>query len=250
MEETKNIDNRRDTENSLSYNKIYSWWQLEDSEIMPLLNEILKELSELKYHPRYFKDIIIILMQLERLGFENIDFNNYVTHMKQRLEENDDASKIEILQLLSDDKEFIQQYNQIVQTLFIVLEAKERTEKEKINESLNLDESWGETFRSGCLGNRQNYMTDKKFFFYIDPSKVISKLQSSSVKDIYLFLDGINEVYNFSNLNDFFKEDVKHLQKVLDRFKIEDLSDGKLIKRIALEKLQTKLAKSLELILK
>lgn len=251
MKEAKNIDEHRDVENSLSFNKIYFWWKLEDSEIMPLLDEVSKELSELKYHPRYFKDIITRLMQLEHFGFKNLNFDNYVPYMKQKLEEHDDAAfKIQNLQLLSDDKGLVQQYNQIVQSLFTVLEAKERTEKEKINESLNLDESWGETFCSGCSDYRQNYMSDKKFFFYIDPIKIISKLQSSSVKDIYLFLDGIKQVYNFSNLNDIFKEDAEHLQVVLDKFKLEDISEGKITKRIALEELKTKLAESLVQILK
>ncbi len=252
MNEHREIERCREAENALSYNTLYAWWYLEDEEVRDLVSCTIVELSEMKYHPRYFKDMIILLMQLQHANFSPFDypktFETFISFMKQRLEENDDEFKIDYFEVLSDNSEFIQKYNLITKPLFDVLRKKEREEKEKINENLDLDESWGDAFKSSCTDNRNSYITGRKFLFYVSPEKVINKLRTSTVKEIYSFLDGIKEIYSFSNLNEFFKDDVDHISEILNALDIDILSDGKTTKRIVLEKLKKKLEESLTLI--
>lgn len=247
------IEQSKEQENALSYNKLYAWWYLEDEEIIHLLNNTLKELSQNKYHPRHFKDMIILLMQLQHANFSPFDYNkfcnDFVGFMKQYMEEVDnDDFNAERLEVLSSDPVLIREYNNIMKPLFNILSEKERAEKEKINNNLDIDVSWGSEFKTSCTQNRHSYMMDKKFLFYVSPKKVIAKLSTSNVKDIYSFLEGIKEVYNFSNLNDFFKNDIEHIKQIMTDMHIEELSNGKATKRIVLEKLKEELTKSLELI--
>ncbi|URJ58980.3 P-loop NTPase fold protein [Paenibacillus polymyxa] len=252
MNEEKVILTSKEAENSLSFNRLYMWWYLEDEQVSVLLENMLSELSEKKYHPRYFKDIIIMLMQLRNQNFSPLEYDNLceacVNYMQQRLETMKDGFTAENLEVLSDDQEFIKEYNLIMKPLFDVLYKKDREEKEKINESMDLDKSWGEFFKSSCLENKSLYTTGHKFLFYVNPEKVIEKLSTSTVNEIYSFLDGIKEVYSFSNLNDFFKDDINHINKIIDKLNIEELSNNKTTKRIALEKLKVKLENSRDLI--
>ena len=77
---------------------------------------------------------------------------------------------------------------------------------------------------------------------------MIEKLSTSTVKEIYSFLDGIKVVYSFSNLNDFFKDDINHINVILEKLNIDVLSENKITKRIVLEKLKSKLEESRDLI--
>lgn len=248
MLEQKSIDENHAFINALKYNLLYSWWELEDSQIEQLLKDILQELSEMKYHPRYFKNMIITLMQLNYHGFNGIDFKRYVDLMELRLEQKEDEFKNESLHVLSDDKVFVADYMKIAQPLLTIIENKERKAKEIINDSLKIDKSWGDVFYKGCCDNKQNYLSDKKFFFYLEPEKIIGRIKGSSVKDLYLFLDGIKEVYSFSNLNDFFKADIEHIAETIDKLNIEQLSEEKITKKLVLTKLYDKLQESLKLI--
>lgn len=254
MNELKEREQCSKAENALSYNTLYAWWYLEDDEVCDLLSITIKELSEMKYHPRYFKDMIILVMQLQYAKFPHINytdtFESFTKFMVQRLEQCDENFKTEHLEVLSDDFEFIQKYNLVAQPLLDVLRKKDREEKERINQSLDLDESWGDAFKESCADNRNSYLTGYKFLFYVSPEKVIGKLRSSTVKEIYSFLDGIKEVYSFSNLNDFFKDDIDHISEILAALDIDVLSDGKTTKHIALKKLKTILEESLALIQK
>ncbi|MNW32606.1 KAP family P-loop domain protein [compost metagenome] len=252
MNEEKEISVSKEAENSLSFNRLCMWWYLEDEQVSELLKNMLSELSETKYHPRYFKDIIIMLMQLRNQNFSPLEYDDLcescVNHMQQRLETMKDGFTAENLEVLSDDQELIKEYNLIMKPLFDVLYKKDREEKEKINESMDLDNSWGEFFKSSCSENKSLYTTGKKFLFYVNPEKVIEKLSTSTVNEIYSFLYGIKEVYSFSNLNDFFKDDINHINIILDKLNIEGLSNNKTTKRIALEKLKAKLENSRDLI--
>lgn len=250
MIEQKSIDENNEVKNALKYNLLYSWWELEDSKIEQLLKDILQELAEMKYHPRYFKDMIITLMQLKTNDYNGIDYKQYVDLMKLRLEQKEDEYKSESLHVLSDDKEFVDDYMKIAQPLLLVLENKERKAKEVINSYLQIDKSWGDVFYQGCYDNRKNYILDKKFFFYLEPEKIIECIKDSSVKDLYSLIAGIKEVYNFSNLNDFFKADIEHITETIEKLDIEKLSEGKITKKIALTKLRDKLQESLKLITK
>ncbi len=254
MKEAKEIEAYKAAENALSYNKLYAWWYLEDEEVSSLLESMIRELSEKKYHPRYFKDMIILLMQLRQAKFSPFDFckscDDFVNYMKQHLEEISDDFAAENLEVLSDNQEFISEYNSIMKPLFDVLHKKDREEKEKINENLDLDKSWGDCFKSSCTENRDRYMAGHKFLFYVSPEKLIDKLSTSTVKEIYSFLDGIKEIYSFSNLNDFFKDDIDHINVILEKLNIDALSCNKTTKRIILEKLKHKLEESRDLIQK
>ena len=252
MIEEKKVFEYRVAENALSYNMHDSWWYLEDYEVYSLIDTIKNELAEKKYHPRYFKDIIIMLMQINRYNFIKFNFqetcDDYVMYMKQCLTTLSDDFESEILEVLSDNVAFINEYNLIMKPLFDILNKKESEEKEKINKSFNLDESWGNFFKACCKENKDLYMDKKKFLLYVNPEKVIEKLRTSMVRDIYSFLEGIEEIYSFSNLNDFFEGDIEHINIILRLLNIDELSDDKITRRIVLEKLKRKLEESRDLI--
>lgn len=248
MEEHKIDDEYKAAQNSLTYNALAQWCELDDEDIENKLSIIIEELEKKKYHPRYFKSIIITLMQLEYNGFKMIDYNNYISKMKMYFEEMEGDFKKAYLEASSDDKEFLDKYNNIISPLTNILEAKKKEQNVSINNCFLINETWGEEFYKYCYNNRQAILLDKKFFFHIKVDKVIEKLKKSKVKDLYDLLSGIKEVYSFSNLNDIFKADINNLNKMIDLLDIDELSGGKITKKIALEKIKDKLEESLKLI--
>ena len=62
------------------------------------------------------------------------------------------------------------------------------------------------------------------------------------------FINGIRKVYSFSNLNDFFKPDIPNLKDILERIDIDELSQGKKTRKMAVETLKSRLQEYLKLI--
>ena len=193
--------------------------------------------------------MIFTLMQLEEIGFSSITLSYYekiISQMANCLESTDEEIKIEHLEFLSSDAKFIEKYNTIAQPLFDIIKKNNANEKERINDCFDNESSWGNAFAEFCQKNKNEYMLDYKFFYYLNIEKIIEMLKTSSVENIYDFLDGIKTIYSFSNLNEFFMNDLAKLKSFFEKLNIEEISIGKKTKKFALENLKAKIKKSID----
>lgn len=244
----KKVDDSRELENSLQYKKLYFWWDLEDDEIEATIPQIYNELEQHKYGPRYFKDMIVTFMQMEYNGFNCFDYDKIVNLMGQKLKTCTEKIERRCLEVLSEDVDFIQRYNQIVEPLFEILNSQENQEKIEDNAFLCNHECWDEDFEVKCKERNQMYTMSNAFFSYIDSKKFIEELKNAKVVEINNFMDGIMRVYSFSNLNTFFKADIPNIKGVLEGIDVDELSQGKKTRKIAVEHLKRKLQEYLKLI--
>lgn len=239
-------NDERVIENTLHYGKLYTWWELEDEEVEEVVSEICRELEEQKYEPRYFKDIVVAFMQIQDNGFECFNYSAIIGAMKLKLEQYEGKFERNSLEVLSENQEFIRQYNRHVEPLFELLDRKRREEKIENNAFLCDHKCWNESFVKQCEEQRGEYITDKAFFVYIDPEKFISELQEAKVIEISNFIRGIKRVYNFSNVNDFFKTDIPNLIKILGKIDVAEMSLGKKTRTMVLDRLNSTLEEVLK----
>lgn len=244
----KKADDSREFENSLQYQKLYFWWELEDDELEEIVSQIYIELEQQKYGPRYFKDMIVTFLQMEYNGFNCFDYNKIINSMGKKLETYTEKFERRYLEILSEDTDFIQKYNQIVKPLFEILDNKENKEKIEDNVFLCDHKCWSEDFEIKCEERSQTYTTNNAFFSYINSEKFIEELKNAKVIEIHNFINGIRKVYSFSNLNDFFKPDIPNLKDILERIDIDELSQGKKTRKMAVETLKSRLQEYLKLI--
>lgn len=244
----KKADDSREFENSLQYQKLYFWWELEDDELEEIVSQIYIELEQQKYGPRYFKDMIVTFLQMEYNGFNCFDYNKIINSMGKKLETYTEKFERRYLEILSEDTDFIQKYNQIVKPLFEILDNKENKEKIEDNVFLCDHKYWSEDFEIKCEERSQTYTTNNAFFSYINSEKFIEELKNAKVIEIHNFINGIRKVYSFSNLNDFFKPDIPNLKDILERIDIDELSQGKKTRKMAVETLKSRLQEYLKLI--
>lgn len=238
----------KEMEQALQYNNLYMWWEFEDEEIEEILEKLLEELKEQKYTPRYFKEIIVSLMQMEYNGFDKLDYERYISFMKEILDDYSEPLEKRYIEILSDNSDFVNKYNEIMKPLFEIIDNKEIINKRVNNGFLYDKKQWNDDFERKCEECKTAYINDNKFLYYIDPEEFIEQLKGAKVKEIRRFVLGLRKVYNFSNLNEFFKSDVPNLEKIVSCLDIEELSNGKKTRKMALTDLKNKLQESLELI--
>lgn len=225
------------------------WWELEDEEIIKRLSIIQDLLIKKELDPKYFKAIIISLMQLKERYFDcDKSIEEYVYLMGEKLKENNKSSYKRTIEFMSTDKEAIEKYKGYAKPLLDILDDIERNEKKDRNSFLN-DGIWNDEFIKKCRENHDAYCSDKKFFFYFDITTLKQRLEKSKTIEIIDFERGIEQVYSFANLNDFFKNDIPNLKMIrsfLDD--IESLSKGSFTKKIALEHLKVEIDKYIKVI--
>ena len=152
--------------------------------------------------------------------------------------------------MFSDDKDFREKYYGIIKPLLEIKEKHEIAGRNSENAFLfNIDE-WNEEFQDKCASHRDKYITANKFLGYIDPGVVLALLEKATTRQIVDFSDGVRKVYNFGNLNEFFKADVPIIKEMLDGIDVKKMSRGKITRRKAIERLKEILEESMESISK
>lgn len=250
-EEMKRLEedrNKREEYSNLSFNTLKEWFYMEDEEIEQKLYILKEEIQEKRYEIGNFKNIIVTLLQLSNNGFD-VNVQDYIELFKTIMNETTYNCKDEVLRIYTDEPKFGQEYNEMIKPLAQILNANsDKGKSADINEVFKEEENWGEKFEMYCNSKRNEIIEDKKFLCYLDIEKCTDMLKKSDVKNLYNFLYGIESVYSFSNLNEFFKNDISKIESLLN--KIEEIRQltNKKTRKLALSDIEDKLKRYLELI--
>lgn len=247
IEDLIKIDREYEDRNGLALFKFNIWWELEEDDITAYLNQLKKELESDKYLIIHFKEIILLLMRMKKYGFDEIKIEEYVKLMEENLLKENDNIDRELLKVFGLDSETTVEYNSIVSSLFVIIDKKNK-QNYIIDNNQILGKDLDDSFTKFCFKNRDHYLLERKFMYYFDIDMILERMKTSRVKGIYNFRSGLESVYSFSNINEFFKDDIDNLKNLITRMDIEDLSNGSRTKKIALENLKEWLGEKLEIL--
>ena len=249
MRERKKIDEKVKENENLSFNKLYgNWWKLEDEEVNDNFRLLKEELEENKYPPIMYKDIIIILLQLEIEEF--IDENEtleFIKLMKRNLEleetkrKYEKSYKHEIFEILIEDSKTREKYNNLIKDLLDTIDKNLQKEDGK---SFLIENEWNEEFLRECSKLSNIFLMNKKFLFYENIEELMTKIVGvKSPYNVYYLIEGIRRIYSFSNLDEYYKNDIPNLELLITKLKIQIVETQKFSKTrtIALKELHKKL---------
>lgn len=227
MRERKKIDEKVKANEKLSFNKLYgNWWKLEDEEVNNNFKLLKEELEENKYPPILYKDIIIILLQLEIEEF--IDENEtleFIKLMKKNLEleetkrKYEKSYKHEIFEIVIEDSKVKEKYNNLIKDLLDTIDKNIQKEDGK---SFLVENEWNEEFLSECSKLSNVFLVNKKFLFYENIEELMKKIVGvKSPYNVYCLIEGIRRIYSFSNVNEYYKNDIPNLELLINKLKIQ-----------------------------
>lgn len=249
MRERKKNDEEVEANEKLSFNKLYgNWWKLEDEEVNDNFKLLKEELEENKYPPIWYKDIIIILLQLEIEEFINENETlEFIKLMKKNLEleetkrKYEKSYKHEIFEILIEDSKTREKYNNLIKDLLDTIDKNLQKEDEK---SFLVENEWNEEFLSECSKFSNVFLMNKKFLFYENIEELMTKIVGvKSPYNVYYLIEGIRRIYSFSNVNEYYKNDIPNSELLITKLKIQIVETQKFSKTrtIALKELHKKL---------
>ena len=250
-EEIEKINTKSKKYEKLSFNTLKdNWWNLDDEEIYIKLNLMKKELKDNEYHPASYKWIVIMLLQLEYEKFDNITTEEFINLMKLNLnsektkELHGEVYKKEYFDVIIENIDFRTKYNDSVKELIDIVIEKNKEEGGEKKEFFLENEKWDSDFITICSKWDEKLLILRKFFSFVDIDKMIKRLKEvDSPKDIYYLIDGIRRIYSFSNIEQYYKEDIQNIKLFLEKLekKLLEISQGIKTREIALKALQKNL---------
>lgn len=216
MSEKRVANEQQIKESLLAVNKLSEWYELEDSEINELIEKLKEELVENSYDCNRYKDIILVLMHIESYDISKIEYNDYITPMKNNIKNTKGKIDENRFQILTDDYELNKKYDKITEPLIREINKINSKWLGDFNEYFNGAKAWDDHFVLICTKHCHDFRDKHRFFSYMNIDKVFNKLKNGTTKDIRCFIKGIENVYDFSNLADFYISDTDNVERLLE----------------------------------
>ena len=213
------------------FNKLKVYWELEDNELRDCLNETLKNIQNNKYSYKLFPKIICTLSYIESINFE-IDIIKLIIDKMVIYVENNQIEYIDFHAFVRDEK-IAEIYNNNIKLLKEKIKEKsENKNKDNITQIFELKD-WGIKLKE--YTKEQDYLNRKQFLSEFDISIIVDKIINSDSKNIYYFKYCIDDIYGFSNLKDFFINDIKSINELIEILDKIDKSNYGVTKKEAIE---------------
>lgn len=217
-----NQDERRKQENEKRYStgemlgRLEQWYMYEDSEISDMIGMLKEEIEEEKYVPQNYQNIVRLLVLLNSIGLCNSELCEISNILTEKVKERSESIEIENFEYDFQDKELSQKFHKYYDPIYNLTIQKNRI-YDKIVIDIYFKNNDINGFVKYCLNNHDLFLQKKSFISYIDIDEFIRFIQGCSLPDIYGIIRAFQGVYNFSNLSDFYKNDVEKLEEVKDK---------------------------------
>lgn len=202
-----------------SFCKLQNYYYLEDDQIYILLKNLKEELNANIYSPNKFGYIIEILISLNKIGFKNINYTEYIKPMKNQLKNNSYSN--ELLNYLHfidfDDPKDKEIYYTIIQPLIDIIHSNEQKNIIEQYSFINNAKEWNAEFNQYCTNNIELFIKNNAFFYYIDIENMLKKIQNASLSEIYNLSSVIINIYIHNNHYIYFKKDKINLKKFFNK---------------------------------
>lgn len=199
--------------------RLYKWEYMDDEEVNQLLGKLRIGNFPLILEPGYIRSAVILLLQLKSAGFD-IDIDSYISIIINAMKNEDilhfpfSKESMYIASYDTLDKELIDAYSEKMTPIYCWLDQ-ELSIRMKKEYSLLINNEWDERFPSWCASHKASFMSNKRFLVYMDVPSALQKLKQSRPSEIYSLLIGISKIYDFMNINDFFKTDLSAIEDFL-----------------------------------
>ena len=149
--------------------------------------------------------------------------------------------KHEIFEIAIEDSKAKEKYNNLIKDLLDTIDKNIQKEDGK---SFLVENEWNEEFLSECSKLSNVFLVNKKFLFYENIEELMKKIVGvKSPYNVYCLIEGIRRIYSFSNVNEYYKNDIPNLELLINKLKIQIVKTQKFSKTrtIALKELHKKL---------
>lgn len=226
-------------------NQLEYWWNKTDEFINEQIEAVIQKLENNEYDIVLYSGILEKVVSVVAIGFSENFLENIVSKMQTNIESSKEKIYLTGRNRPYSDKE-AQLFEEYHTPLAALAESKnEQTKANEIN-SIFTQENWADAFSEYCYINEHRFQNERRFWANIDVEKVITVIKSGTSEEVHKLKHGINAVYNFSNIDDYYKNDLPNLQAFRDSLTAFGESTFDKIKQYAIKLLLKNINKFIE----
>ena len=185
------------------------------------MQEILINIKSNKYNYKLFPKIIYSLSCIENLSFEEDVIQDIINEMGKYIE-NNEVDYIDFHVWVRDEK-IAEIYSKNIKYIKEKMELSSKKQTTINLKEIFDSEDWG--IKLNEYVKEEDYINKRQFLNEFDIDTIVKKIKNSNSKNIYNFKYCIDRIYNFSNLKDFYINDLENMGRLIE--KLDDMNkDG------------------------
>lgn len=204
------------------FNLLNEYWYCNSDELTKILNEIFKNIEANKYNYKLYFLIIKKISYIENMGYKNKIIDDIINKIEEKINMVDNVS--------FDEHNFFEEgnvakiYNQYMEKLKEKVKVKNDYKKSNELEKILDSNDWGVKLYNYVNEQYDNYLSQHKFFSTLNIDKIIQNVKNFEIKNIYYLKYTIDSIYNFSNINEYYKGDIDPLKYFMEKLMGIDLT--------------------------
>ncbi len=219
----KYVDEQRKSALSVTdpLNYLSSWWRMSDSEVINLVDKVVKSIENNTYQFDTYISVLSYLITLEGIGF-NINVDEVFTNMQSNIRKSN-SIVIHRYEMFghSVDEKYQDKFNKYINQLNEELKGRQvEVFKNKVNDCFATNENWSYNFEEYVREHKNEFLNRNKFFSLFDTSDFCNAIIAANSNDIINVRQAINSIYDFSNIKDYFSSDLANIKLLLQQINL------------------------------
>ena len=187
--------------------KLNKYWLISEQELENIVDEIIDNIIKNKYVLNLYSKIVFDFACIFDMGICEDKINNAIKLLEKNIEEECVQGTFEEERLFTNSKSISQKYKEFMKNIRILVNKKDvKTKHDEIIKILESD-NWGSELKEYCKTNVGQFFEEKKYAYLLNIELIINNIKNKNIKQIYEFLYSLQQIYGFSNVNDYFIED-------------------------------------------
>ena len=196
-------------------NKLNAYYLMDDSEVISRLINMKNNFFEDKYDVCDYRNILGLLVILDELGFDT-ELAKIHTEMKRKIQNGKSAEGLRNFYSNGphiDNEDARIRFAELLDSLIKEeIKLNKKMKADTLNDLFICQSGWAKRFMQYYIDNDQDFLTEKAFFSKIDIAICSECIINSAIEDLNNFNAAIHKVYGFSNIYDYYKNDIPNLK--------------------------------------
>lgn len=193
-----------------------SWWEYSDNEVLEAIEDICTKVINRTYSTQYYPNIIKLLVYpIVECEFNETSFEKTFEFMIDQIKRNEVKYSWRDYHSFFEAKPIAQKCNELMGIVKQAIEEKDNNETDKKLEEILASQTWGQSLYDDMREREKLSRTEQSIVSKLDVDKIIDLIKTSSNKQINMFRYYISALYDFSNIYEFYKDDIPNIEKLI-----------------------------------
>lgn len=209
--------------------KLKRYWLIPEQELEQLLDEMILKIKDNEYVLNLYSKIVFYLSAIADMNICIDKVDVAVNLLEENIKNGIVNGKFEEERINLSTKDVADKYNKYIKKIRTLVDAKEHSSIQKDITNILNNDNWGAMLNEYCEKNNSKFLTDKKYAYLLDTSLIVNNIIYKDIGQIYEFLYSLKKIYNFSNIKEYYLDDITYLVNLKDAlYKITDVDKVRL----------------------